>query len=156
MHHIVTQRNLFIFQNAKKMWKSVCRNNSKLKFRTRLNNYKSAHKSFQTKKRETQKLFQGHYIQDDNEGKDNLRFKLINQCTANVEFRKRGLYWQHYLKNVFPDGLNELKNLGKAKVFVFYYCSSEFICFNILLSLFLFLFLLFELPLSLFFYLFLL
>ena len=32
------------------------------KFRMRLNNYKSAHKSFKTKKRETQKLFHGHYI----------------------------------------------------------------------------------------------
>ena len=40
------------------------------KFRMTLNNYKSAHKSFKTKKRETQKLFHGHYIQDDHEGKD--------------------------------------------------------------------------------------
>ena len=36
----------------------------------RLNNYKSAHKSFKTKKPKTQKLFHGHYIQDDHEGKD--------------------------------------------------------------------------------------
>ena len=36
----------------------------------RLNNYKSAHKSFKTKKRETQKLLDGRYIQDDHEGKD--------------------------------------------------------------------------------------
>ena len=40
------------------------------KFRMRLNNYKSAHKSFKTKKRETQKLFHGRFIQDDHEGKD--------------------------------------------------------------------------------------
>ena len=30
----------------------------------RLSDYKSAHKSFKTKKRETQKQFHGHYIQD--------------------------------------------------------------------------------------------
>ena len=36
----------------------------------RLNNYKSAHKSFKTKKPETQKLFHGRYIQDDRESKD--------------------------------------------------------------------------------------
>ena len=34
------------------------------KFCMRLNNYKSAHKSLKTKKRETQKLFYGYYIQD--------------------------------------------------------------------------------------------
>ena len=44
----------------------------------RLNNYKSAHKSFKTKKRETQKLFHGHYIQDDHEGKDDWQFTLID------------------------------------------------------------------------------
>ena len=40
----------------------------------RLNNYKSAHKSFKTKKRETQKLFHGYYVQDDHEGKDDWQF----------------------------------------------------------------------------------
>ena len=34
-------------------------------------NYKSAHKSLETNKRETQKLFHGHYIQVDHEGRDN-------------------------------------------------------------------------------------
>ena len=34
------------------------------KFRMSLNNYKSVDKSFKTKKRETQKLFHGYYIQD--------------------------------------------------------------------------------------------
>ena len=35
----------------------------------RLNNYKSAHKAFKTKKREKQKLCDGHYIQYDDKGK---------------------------------------------------------------------------------------
>ena len=77
------------------------------KFRMRLNNYKSANKSFKTKKRKTQKLFHGHYIQDDHEGKDDWQFTLIDQCTTNAELRKREVYWQHRLKTFFPNGLNE-------------------------------------------------
>ena len=77
------------------------------KFRVKLNNYKSAHKSFKTKKRETQKLFHGHYIQDDHEGKDDWQFTLIDQCTTNAELRKRELYWQHRLKMFFPNSINE-------------------------------------------------
>ena len=73
----------------------------------RLNNYKSVHKSFKSKNRETQKLFQGHYIQDYHEGKDDRQFTLIDQCTTNAELRKRQLYWQHRLKTFFPNGLNE-------------------------------------------------
>ena len=73
----------------------------------RLNNYKSVHKSFKSKKREIQKLFQGHYTQDYHEGKDDRQFTLIEQCTTNAELRKRELYWQHRLKMFFPNGLNE-------------------------------------------------
>ena len=77
------------------------------KFPMTLNNYKSAYKSFKTKKRETQKLFQEHYIQDDHEGKDNWQFTLTDQYTTNAELRKREVYWQHRLKTFFPNGLNE-------------------------------------------------
>ena len=42
-----------------------------IKFHMRLNNYKSAHKSFKTKKQGIQKLFHEHYIQDDHESNDN-------------------------------------------------------------------------------------
>ena len=77
----------------------------------RLNNYKSAHKSFKTKKRETQKLFHGHYMQDDHEGKDDWQFTLIDQCTTNAELRKRELYWQHCLKRSFQMTLMSVKNL---------------------------------------------
>ena len=60
----------------------------------RLNNYKSAHKSFKSKRWEKQKLFHGHYIHDDHEGKDDCQFTLIDQCTANAELRKIQVYWQ--------------------------------------------------------------
>ena len=72
-----------------------------------LNNNKTAHKFFKTKKRETQKLFHGHYIQDHHKGKDDFQFTLIG--TANAELRKRQVYWQQRLKTFFPNGLNERK-----------------------------------------------
>ena len=55
------------------------------KFRMRLNNYKSSHISFKTKKRETQKVFHGHYIQDDLKGKDDWQLTLIDQFITNAE-----------------------------------------------------------------------
>ena len=67
----------------------------------RLNNYKSAHKSFKSKKRGTQKLSHGHYTHDDHEGRDDWQFKIIDQCTINAEFKKREIYWQHLLKASF-------------------------------------------------------
>ena len=73
----------------------------------RLNNYKSAQKSFKTKKQETQKLFHGHYIQDDHEGKNDWQFMLTDQCTTNAELRKREVFWEQHLKTFFPNGLNE-------------------------------------------------
>ena len=88
-----------------------CRNpyvgKTQTKFRMRLNNYKSAHKSFKTKKGETQKLFHGHYIQGDHEDKDDWRFTLIDHFTTKAELRKRQVYWQHRLKTFFPNGFNE-------------------------------------------------
>ena len=44
-----------------------------------------------THTRETQKLFHGHYIQDDHEGKGDWQSTLIEQCTTNAELRKREL-----------------------------------------------------------------
>ena len=73
----------------------------------RLNNYKSTHKSFKIKKRETQKLLHGHYIQDDHEGKNDWQLTLIDQRTTNAKLRKRELHWQHRLKTLFANGLNE-------------------------------------------------
>ena len=92
---------LFIFQNVEK-FKNPYASKAQTKFRMRLNNYKSAHKSFKTKKLETQKLFHGHHIQNDHEGKGDWQFTLIDDCTTNPELRKREVYWQHRLKIFFP------------------------------------------------------
>ena len=55
------------------------------KFCMRLNNKETAHKSFKTKKQETEKLFHGHYLLDDHKGKDNWQFALIDHSTTNAE-----------------------------------------------------------------------
>ena len=96
-----------IYVSECKKYKNPYVGKAQKKFRMRLNNYKSAHKSFKTKKRETQKLFHGHYIQDDHEGKDDWQFTLIDQCTTNAKLMKREVYWEHRLKTFFPNGLNE-------------------------------------------------
>ena len=102
----VTQRRLCIFRNAKKC-KNPYISKAQTKFCMRLNNYKTAHKYFKTKKRETQKLFHEHYLQDDHEGKDDWQFPLNDQCTTSAEVRKREVYGQHRLKAFFPNGTNE-------------------------------------------------
>ena len=73
----------------------------------RLNNYKSTHKSFKTKKGGTQKLFHRYYPQDDHEGKNYQQFMLIGQYTTTAELKKREVYWQRYYKTLFPNSLNE-------------------------------------------------
>ena len=86
------------------------------KFRMRLNNYKSAHKSFKTKKRQTQKLFHRHYIQDDHEANDDWQFTLIDQCTTNAELRKREVIRNIVLKRSFQMALMSFKNLVYNKL----------------------------------------
>ena len=73
-----------------------------------MNNYDSAHKSFKTKKQETQKMFHRYYIQDDHEDDEDWQFGLIDQYTTNTELRKREVYEKH-LKTFFTNGLNELE-----------------------------------------------
>ena len=81
-----------------------------------MNNYKSAHKSFKTKKRETQKLFHGHYIQDDHKGKNDWQFTLIDQCTTNAELRKESFIGNIVLKRSFQMTLMSVKNLVYNKL----------------------------------------
>ena len=48
------------------------------KFCMKLNVYKSAHKFFKTKKRGTQKLFHGHYLQDNHRCNEYWQLKIID------------------------------------------------------------------------------
>ena len=62
------------------------------KCRLRLNNYKSAHKSFKNKIRGTGNLFHEHYIQNEHEGKDNWRLKYrltLNLYKSAYKYFKR-------------------------------------------------------------------
>ena len=97
---------MFIFWNAKKC-KNPYLGKAQTKFRMNLNYYEVAHKSFKTKKWETQKFFNGHYIQDDHEGKDDWQFTIIDQCTSMDEQRKREAYWRESRQTFVPNGLNE-------------------------------------------------
>ena len=91
-----------IYLSECKKCKNLYVGKAQTKFHMRLNNCKSAHKSFKTKKHRNR-----HYIQDDHEGKGDWQFTLIDQCTTNAELRKREVYWQHRLKTFFPNGLND-------------------------------------------------
>ena len=90
-------RRSFIFRNGKFPFGMENFQSSK-KFRMRLNNYKTAHNSFETKQRETQKLFHKYYIQDHHGGKGDWHFMFIDHC---AEYRKREVYWQHRLNKFF-------------------------------------------------------
>ena len=108
-----------IYLSECKKFKNLHVGKAQTKFRMRLNNYKSAHKSFKTKKRETQKLFHRHYIQDDHEGKDNWQFTLIDQCSTNAE-----LFGNIVLKRFFQMVLMSMKNvvynkLARQNIFCF-------------------------------------
>ena len=46
-------------------------------------------------------------MQDKHEGKNDRQFAIIDQCTTNVELRKREVYWKYRLKTFFPNGFNE-------------------------------------------------
>ena len=93
----------------------------------RLNNYKNAHKSFKIKKRETQTLFQGYYIQDNHEGKSDWQFAVIVQCTTNAELTLnlgKERFISNVLKRSFEIALMSVKNLvynelGKQYIFCF-------------------------------------
>ena len=82
----------------------------------RLNNYKSAHKSFKTKKRETQKLFHEHYMQDEHEGKDDWQFTLIDPCTTMLNLEKESFIGNIVLKRSFQMALMSVKNLVYNKL----------------------------------------
>ena len=69
-------KKVVYFSECKKC-KSLYAGKAQTKFCMRQNNYKSAHKSFNTKKRETQNLLHGHYIQD-HEGMDDWQFTLTD------------------------------------------------------------------------------
>ena len=51
-----------------------------------------------TKKRETQKRFHRHYIQDDHESKDDWQFTLIDQCTTMLSLEKESFIGNIVLK----------------------------------------------------------
>ena len=90
-----------------KKCKNSCAGKAQTSFRMGLNNYKSAHKFFKTKKQGAINYFTDTIYMIIMKGKNDWQFTIIHQCTTNVELRKRKIYWPYRLKTFFPNGLNE-------------------------------------------------
>lgn len=79
--------------NLKKVvYLSECKNlknpyvdKTQAKFLMKLNDCKSPHKSFKTKKPGTQRLFRGHDNEDNHAGKDDWIFVIIDHCTTKLD-----------------------------------------------------------------------
>ena len=76
-------------------------------FRTRFNNYGSAHTRFLANKKVYQQSFHQHFAQDDHNGPDDWEFILIDQGVNKASVRKKESFWQFKLNTFLPYGLNE-------------------------------------------------
>ena len=84
------------------------------KFRTRINNYKSAHKKFrkaffngESVKGIQQHKFHKHYCQEDHSGINDWNITLIDQVKGDlIKLREKESFWQHRL-DTLSNGLND-------------------------------------------------
>lgn len=100
-HEIATLKVVYLLKKCKNSYLGI----AQTKCRLRLNNYKSAHKSFKTKL-EGYGIYSMDIYKMKIKSKDNLKFTIINQCTTNAELRKRKVYWQHCPTRFFPNEFN--------------------------------------------------
>ena len=75
---------------------------TKKNFRTRLNNYKSAHRSYRKKRKVSQQRFYEHHGQQSHHGIDDWQFTLIEQCETHKQLKERETFWQHRLLRFYP------------------------------------------------------
>ena len=81
----------------------------KTKFKARLYNYKSAHRSYRKKSKVSQQRFHEHYGQHSHNEIDDCKFTLIEQCETNKQLKERETFWQHKFKTFYSYGFNEKK-----------------------------------------------
>ena len=81
---------------------------AKTKFRLRINNYKSKHRSFQKGKQNVPpKRFHSHHIQDCHRCIDDWEVTLFGKCKTHKQLKERESFWQHKLKTFYALRLNE-------------------------------------------------
>ena len=86
--------------------------NTKTKFRSRANNYKSKQRKFVKKEANPkqalkQKRFHEHYCSDRHNSLKDWVINLIDSADTLKELRKKELYWLYKLQTCAPYGLNE-------------------------------------------------
>ena len=76
-------------------------------FRSRFNNYKSAHRSFIKGNTVKQVSFQAHFEDDKDHGIKYWEITPIDQTDSVDDLRRRESFWQYELGTFQPNGLNE-------------------------------------------------
>ena len=91
-----------------------------LKYRTRLNNYKSVHRKFRSQsrvvkdkpgKKETifQEKFHQHFCDSEHSGISDWAITLTDSALTEKSLREKELFWQYKLETFYPLGLNEVE-----------------------------------------------
>ena len=76
-------------------------------FRSRFNNYKSAHRSFIKGNTVKQASFHAHFEDDKHHGISDWEITLIDQTDSVNDLRRRESFWQYERDTFQPNGLNE-------------------------------------------------
>ena len=76
-------------------------------FRSRFNNYKSAHTNFIKKNTVNQVSFYIHFEDDKHHGKSYREIALIDQTDSVDNLRRKESFWRYKLDTFQPNGLNE-------------------------------------------------
>ena len=108
---------IYLFECKKCQFKFPFSVSIVIRFRFRLNNYKTTHRKFRKKlKKEIiqeikkselkQKLFHEHYCSDGHDSIANCCVTSIDQVEDKKELRKKELHWINKLNNWPPVGLN--------------------------------------------------
>ena len=77
------------------------------KFRLRFNNYKSAHRKYNSDQNTPQQSFHAHFSQENHNGMEDWKFTLIDQAENVDILRRKEAFWQNALDTFQPQGLNE-------------------------------------------------
>ena len=76
-------------------------------FRSRFNNYKSAHGNFINGNTVKQASLHAHFKDDKHHGVSDMEITLIDQTESKDDLKRRESFWQYKLDTFQPNGLNE-------------------------------------------------